>query len=234
MNTRILAAILILLGSAVWLNSQTNDMIDYNSSYSIYTNSLYNSGDAVGITISAYNIVKKPEFKFTIYKIRDIEGFFSRQTSNSSIDVLSKDSTNLLALCDEVDSFEKTFKTQGYDNYFYFYETVNYKPRSKGAFVVRASYKNKVAYGGFFVTNIGMISQASANGLLAFTVDRKNGEPINDVSLNFYLGSKKIGVGNTMGGLFYKALEEVDRQYAAEHEIYYPLVIGTKGEDIAF
>src|SRR3990172_1087118 len=234
MKTRIMTVILMLFGLVFGLKAQTeNNIVDFNASFSLYTNSIYNSGEEVSITLSAYNIVKRPEFKFTIYKIKDIEGFFSRQTSNYSIDVLSKDSTNLLSLCEEVDSFEKTFKTEGYDNYHYFYETINYKPNTKGAFVVRASYKNKVAYGGFFVTDIGMISQASSNGLLAFTVFRKSGEPVSDVNLNFFLGSKKIGVGNTAGGLFYKALEEVDRQYASEHEIYYPLVIGSKGDDIA-
>ncbi|HEY3250451.1 MAG TPA: MG2 domain-containing protein [Ignavibacteria bacterium] len=233
MCKKILTVILAFIATTFWLVAQTNELEDYNVSYSIYTNNLYKSGEDVSITLSAYNIVKRPEFKFTIYKIKDVEGFFSRQTSNYSIDVLSKDSTNLLSLCEEVDNFTKTFKTQGYDNYYYFYETVNYRPASKGAFVVRASYKNKVAYGGFFITDIGMISQASSNGLVSFTVDRKSGDPINDVNLNFYLGSKKIGVGNTAGGLFYKALEEVDRQYAAEHEIYYPLIIGSKGDDIA-
>src|SRR5947208_5475157 len=75
------------------LAQNDNDMVDVNSSFSIYSNNFYSSNQDVSITLSAYNIVKRPEFTFKVYKIKDIEGFFSRQTSTYSIDVLSKDST---------------------------------------------------------------------------------------------------------------------------------------------
>ena len=204
-----------------------------NLSYSLYTNNMYSSGQEVSINIYAYYLKKNTVFNFKIYKINDIEGFFSRQTSNYQIDVLSKDSMNLLSLCEEIDSFDKKLKTEGSENYYYSYETITYKPKEKGAFVIRASYKNRVAYTGFFVTDIGTITEASNNALLAFTVDRKTGEPINDVDISFFLGQKKIGIGKTMGGLFYKALEDVDREYAAANSVTYPLIIGRKGDDIA-
>ncbi len=235
MLTRIVLPMLFIfsLSFAFRAEAQDNQVDDYNSSFTLYTNNFYASGQDVSITIDAYSIIKKPEFKFTIYKIKDIEGFFSRQTSTYAIDVLSKDSTNLLSLCEEVDSFDKTFKTQGSDSYFYSYETITYKPKSKGAFVIRCSYKNKVAYGGFFVSDIGMISQAANNSVLAYTIDRQTGEPINDVDLNFYMGTKKIGVGRTSNGLFYKGIDESDREFAAANNVVYPLVIGRKGDDIA-
>jgi uncharacterized protein YfaS (alpha-2-macroglobulin family) len=210
-----------------------NEMVYNNASYSIYTNNLYGSKQDVSITINAYNIPKRAEFNFKIYKIRDLEAFFSRQTSTFTIDVLSKDSTNLLTLCDMVDEFDKTLKTEGYDNYYYSYETITYKPKQKGAFVIRATYKNKVAYAGFFVTDIGMITEASANSMLSYTVDRQTGEPVSDVDLSFFLGTRKLGIGRTMGGLFYKTIEESDRDFAAANNISYPLVIGKKGDDIA-
>jgi uncharacterized protein YfaS (alpha-2-macroglobulin family) len=230
---RILALLLFAALFAAQGKSQQNDNLDYNSSFSIYTNNFYASGQDVSITINAYSIVKRPEFKFTIYKIKDIEGFFSRQTSTYAIDVLSKDSTNLLSMCEEVDSFEKTFKTQGDPSYNYFYETITYKPKEKGAFVIRVSYKNKVAYAGYFVSNIGMISEAANNAIISYTVDRTTGEPVNDVDLNFYMGTKKIGVGKTSNGLFYKGVDQSDREFAAANNVVYPLVIGRKGDDIA-
>ncbi len=235
MLTRIILPILFIftLLSAFRAEAQDNQAEDYNSSFTIYTNNFYASGQDVSITIDAYNIVKRPEFKFTVYKIKDIEGFFSRQTSTYAIDVLSKDSTNLLSMCEEVDNFDKTFKTEGSENYYYSYETITYKPKSKGAFVIRCSYHNKVAYGGFFVSDIGMISQAANNSVLAYTVDRQTGDPIDGVDLNFYMGTKKIGVGKTTNGLFYKAVEESDREFAAANNVVYPLVIGRKGDDIA-
>src|SRR5260221_12848482 len=144
MFTKIKILVIILFGVLITpaLFAQLNtDLDDVNSSFSIYSNNFYSSNQDVSITLSAYNIAKRPEFTFKVYKIKDIEGFFSRQTSTYSIDVLSKDSTNLLAMCDEIDSFDKTFKTEGYDNYWYFYQTITYKPKQKGAFLIRASYK---------------------------------------------------------------------------------------------
>jgi alpha-2-macroglobulin len=213
------------------LFAQNDD--DYNMSFSLYTNNMYASGDDITINVYAYYLKKGTEFNFKIYKINDIEGFFSRQTSNYQIDVLSRDSMNLLSMCEEVDSFNKKLKLEGSSDYYYSYETITYKPRQKGAFVVRASYKNKVAYTGFFVTDIGTITEASNNALLAYTVDRKTGAPISDVDLGFFIGQRKIGVGKTMGGLFYKAVEQSDRDYAAANSVSYPLIIGRKGDDIA-
>ncbi len=210
-----------------------NDMIDINSSFNLYTNSYYTSKQEVTITVSAYNIRKKPEFKFKIYKIKDVEGFFSRQTSQYSIDVLSKDSLNLLYMCEEVDDFNKVIKTEGSGDYYYSYESITYKPKMKGAFLVRAQYKNKVAYAGFFVTDLGLISEAGSNAFLSFAVDRQSGEPLSNVDLSFYLGTRKIGQGKTTGGLFYKGLEEVDRDYAAANDISYPLAIARNGDDVA-
>ncbi len=226
---------LLLLAAILFpsLSFGQNDNEDLNMSYTVYSNNMYASGDEVAINIYAYYLKKGAEFNFKIYKIDDIEGFFSRQTSNYQIDVLSKDSLNLLGLCTEIESFNKRMKVEGDDDYYYSYETVTYKPKQKGAFVVRVGYKNKVAYTGFFVTDIGTITEASNNALLAYTVDRRSGEPLTDVDLNFFLGSKKIGTGKTMRGLFYKEITSGDRDYAAANNIAYPLIIGRKGDDIA-
>lgn len=215
------------------LGQNINDAVNLNTSFTIYTNNYYNPNQDVSITINAYSIPKRAEFEFKIYKIRDLDAFFTRQTSTYQIDVLSKDSTNLLYLCDEVDNFSKTLKTEGYENYYYAYETITYKPKQRGAFVIRASYANRVAYAGFFVSNIGMITEAGANAMLSYTIDRQTGDPINGVNLSFYLGQRKIGVGTTMNGLFYKDLNEEDRDYAAANKIDYPMVIGRMGDDIA-
>ena len=222
----------ILRPSPSTAQDNVNAAIDLNSSFTIYTNNMYGSNQDVSITVNAYNLKKKPSFTFKIYKIREVEEFFAKQMSTYSIDVLGKDSTNLLYLCDEIESFDKTLKTEGSDNYYYTYETITYKPKQKGAFLVRVSYGNKVAYGGFFVTDIGLITEASNNGLLAYTVDRNTGEPLNDIDLSFYFGTKKLGTGKTVGGLFFKNIDESDRVYAASKEINYPMIIGRRGDDI--
>ena len=171
-NLKKTALFFFLFGAVLRLSPSTaqnnvNAAMDFNSSFTIYTNNMYGSNQDVSITVNAYNIKKKPTFTFKIYKIKEVEEFFAKQTSTYGIDVLGKDSTNLLSLTDEIESFDKTLKTEGSDNYYYTYETITYKPKQKGAFLVRVSYGNKVAYGGFFVTDIGLITEASNNGLLA-------------------------------------------------------------------
>jgi hypothetical protein len=86
-----------------------NEMLDFNASFSIYTNNYYGTNQDVSITVNAYSIPKKA-LSFTIYKIKDLEAFFSRQTSTYSIDVLSKDSTNLLYLCEETIGLKRSLK----------------------------------------------------------------------------------------------------------------------------
>lgn len=227
----VLILFIVLFANHGKTSAQINE--DINSSFSIYTNSYNAVNQDVNITLSAYSIKKKAQFNFKIYKIKDVEGFFSRQTSNWTIDVLSKDSLNLLALCEEVDSFDKILKTEGSADYYYSYETITYKPKQKGAFLIRASYKSKVAYAGFFVTDLGLITEAGNNAMLAYSIDRKTGDPLSDISLSFFMGSKKIGDGKTAGGLFYKGITEEDRDYAAKNNISYPLAIARNGEDIA-
>ena len=118
MNKRIKQSLMYL--AALFIAVQSLNIFaqdnEYNASFSIYTNNMYSSSQDVSINLNAYGLKKKPEFTFKVYKIRDLEAFFSRQTSTYTIDVLSKDSTNLLSLCDESDSFDKSFKTEGSEN----------------------------------------------------------------------------------------------------------------------
>ena len=188
-------------------------------------------------TDTAGEIVEVGEYvtdlKVAAYKIKDLEAFFSRQSSTYQIDILSKDSANLLYLCDKVDEFTKTLKTEGSEDYYYAYETITYKPKQKGAFVISVTFGNKVAYAGFFVSDIGLITEAGANATLAYAIDRKTGESINDVDLSFFMGQRKLGMGKTMNGLFYKELNDDDRNYAAANNIVYPMVIAKYGDDVA-
>src|SRR5688572_12323831 len=103
----------VILAPAV-LFAQNDD--DYDMSFSLYTNNMYASGQDITINVYAYYLKKGTEFNFKIYKINDIEGFFSRQTSNYQIDVLSRDSMNLLGMCTEIESFNKKLKVEGSDD----------------------------------------------------------------------------------------------------------------------
>jgi hypothetical protein len=81
--------LMLLIATAILLPSLSygqNDNDDINMSYTVYCNNMYGSGDDVTINIYAYYLKKGAEFNFKVYKINDIEGFFSRQTSNYQID----------------------------------------------------------------------------------------------------------------------------------------------------
>ncbi|MCX7877218.1 MAG: MG2 domain-containing protein, partial [Ignavibacteria bacterium] len=207
------------------------EIISQDISFQVYTNSIYSPGETVNLYVYSYNTKKNNEFTFTVYRINDIGGFFSRQVQNYSIDVLGKDSLNLLYFCDEIHSFKKKLSVHG-DKYFtYSEETFQYTPRSKGAYLVKLSCENKVAYTGFFVTELGIITNVTSSEVLIYTVNRKTGEPVNDVKLGFFLGQRNIGTGITQNGLFYKSLTEDDRNYVLENNIGNPVVIAEYGED---
>lgn len=125
----ILGILGVILFSSVSFSQ--NDWDEYNMSFQLYTNNMYASGQDVTINVYAYYLKKGADFNFKIYKINDIEGFFSRQTSNYQIDVLSKDSLNLLSMCTEIDEFNKRLKVEGSEDYYYSYETITYKPKQK-------------------------------------------------------------------------------------------------------
>ncbi|MFA5403782.1 MAG: MG2 domain-containing protein, partial [Ignavibacteria bacterium] len=210
---------------------------DLSVSFYVSSNNYYYPGDKVSINLYSYdyradkkNKNKKVNFYFQIYKIKDVAGFYSNQTSRYSIDVLGRDSTNLTYLADELSSFSKNYKPTRDYGYYYVNENVPVSITENGAYFVKVTAGNQVAYCGFIVTSTGIISKAGSNSMLAYVIDRKAGNPVSNADLNFYLGSKLIGKGVSSGdGTFY---QEVKDEILKNDENKIPLIIGFYGSDI--
>ena len=216
------------------LHSLTAVGTDIN--FSISTKNLYFPGDEIILNLNSYNYdnkdskSQKAEFGITVLRIKDINAFYSRQSSRYNMDVLSKDSLNLLYLTEEVYSFTKNFKSKNEYGYGYFNETIPLKINSKGAYLVKVTSGNKVAYCGFIVSNLGLVSKAGNNSMLAYVVDRKSGAPVSNADLNFFLGTRKIGEGKTTEGVFYQQVN--DDVKSAKDEDMIPMIIGKYDDDI--
>jgi len=211
---------------------------DNSLNFSISTNNIYFPSDEIKLVLYSYdyegdnkkNRKSKVEFTFTVLKISDIEAFYSKQTSRYNLDILSRDSLNLQYLTQEVSSFKKSLRPTNDYGYWYVNESVPIDVKSKGAYVVKVSTGNKVAYCGFIISDLGVISKAGNNSMLGFVVDRRSGNPISNADLSFYMGQKKIGAGKTSDGIFYQQVNETDK--AIKDEDMIPMVIGRYNDDI--
>ncbi|MBL7128199.1 MAG: carboxypeptidase regulatory-like domain-containing protein [Ignavibacteria bacterium] len=227
------ASMLFITGKNIYPTSSTSEKPDIN--YNISTNNLYFPGDEIAINLYSYDYTQekknqKVSFKIQIYKINNLKDFYSKQTSRYNIDVLGRDSTNLTFLADEVAEFTKNIKSKNDYGYYYINESIPINITERGAYLIKVSAGNKVAYCGFIVSQLGVISKAGNTSMLAFVVDRKTGKPISNADLNFFIGSRQIGQGYTSDGLFYQEVK--GEVLNANNEYQYPLIIGQYGEEI--
>lgn len=228
-NLFILAIMIVFAPS--FLTGRAKDI-----NFSISTSNIYFPGDEIKLNLYSYDYNGKKDrersmkFNISVLKIKDVNSFYSKQTSRYSIDVLSKDSLNLLYLTEEVSSFGKTISSKSDYGYWYINESIPLNISSKGAYLIKVTSGNKVAYCGFIISGLGIISKAGNNSMLGFVVDRKSGEPVSGAGLSFYLGPKKIGSGNTSDGIYYQTVNESDK--ASRDEDMIPMIIGKYNEDI--
>lgn len=203
--------------------------------FQVNTNMYYSPGEEVQAYIYSYDYnskdTRKVNFEFTVYKIRDLGVFYSKQASRYGIDVLSRDSTNLLYYCDEFATFNKNLSSKNEYGYRYINEYVKLNIYDKGAYLLRVKAGNKVAYCGFVISSVGVIAKAGNNSMLAYTVNRQTGIPVATADLNFFLGTKKIGEGRTTDGLFYQMISNEVKQNNDDENLT-PLIVGKAGDDV--
>lgn len=226
----LLTALLHISGTA-YAQDEERDV-----TYTVSSNTLFYPGERVTVSIYSYDYLDKESgskrypFKFEILKIKNPGEFYAKQHSRYAIDILGNDSTNLTFLTEEVTSFTKNLKPVNDYGWRYINEAVELDAYDKGAYVIKVSYKNKVAYCGFIVSSLGVISKAGDNAMLAYVVDRKSGEPISNADLNFYIGQRQIGKGLTANGMFYQQVAPELVNTASDFNT--PLIIGGMGSDI--
>lgn len=228
----VIFAIIITLSFISEAESQNRSM-----NFSVSTNNLYFPGDEIKLNIYSYDYSGKDKngkesirFNISILKIKDINDFYSKQSSRYSLDVLSKDSLNLTYLTEEVYSFNKYIKQKNEYNYFYVSESVPLNIKSKGAYLIKVTSENKVAYCGLIISELGVVSKAGNNSMLAFTVDRKTGAPVTGADLNFYIGGKKSGSGKTSEGMLFQNINYQENN--SEDKDLIPMIIGRFGDDV--
>jgi len=241
MKSRILKTFILFITAVnfVFFNSHKAESQSKNINFSISTNNLYFPGDKINLTLYSYeyrndkdkkNKKESVQFNFEVRKIKDINTFYSKQTSRYSLEVLSKDSMNLTYLTDEVYSFKKYIKQKNDYDYYNINETFPLNINSKGAYLIKVTSGNKVAYCGFIVSDLGIVSKAGNNSMLAYVVDRKSGNPVSNVDLSFFLGANKIGNGKTTDGVFYQIIN--NELKTSKDEDMIPIIIGKYNDDI--
>jgi len=199
------AALFILAVSFVSFanESNSNDI----KSFQITTSNMVKPGSDVSVNLYGYDYNYKGDkgknyliFDIEVFKITDPVKFFLNQPSFYSVDILGKDSSNLMYLTKEVKSFEKTVNINNDYGYAYLSENVSVGYFEKGVYLVRFSHGDRVAYTGFFVSSYGVITKAGVNSILTYVADRTTGEPINGAELNLFLNFDKLAGGYTNNG----------------------------------
>lgn len=235
-NSRFAICLSLFITVIMFFQIKTAYSLSEDLNFTVNTSNLYYPGDKIMLNLSSYDYTKdntagkKLEFSFRIFQITDLSAFYSLQNSRYNIEVLGADSMNLLQYTKEIYSFKKFISRERDGGYNYVNESFPLNIKSKGAYLVRVSSGNKVAYCGFTVTNLGIISKAGNNSMLAYVIDRKSGSPVNGAELNFYIGKRKIGEGITKDGLFYQDIIFDNELKNAKNTN--PLIIGSLGEDI--
>jgi hypothetical protein len=231
-KTQILFTVLFLVFFSGNLISQN---VSPGISYYINTNNLYYPGDKVSVYLYAYSYSDKTKetkynFDFSVLKIKDIEGFYSNQTSRGNVNVIGKDSSYLLYYTDEVKSFTKTIKVNKEYGYLYLNENVPLNINEAGAYVVKVSLGQYVAYTGFIISRYGIVTEVGNNSVLLFAVDRKTGMPLDNAKLNFFQNGKSRLQGSTKKGILYgEYIPAIDENNPYDKDI---LVLGTYDDEI--
>ena len=199
------AVFLILVVSFVSFANESNN--NSMKSFQITTSNMVKPGSEVTVHLYGYENSYKGDkgrnsfiFGIDVFKITDPVKFFQNQPSFYYLDILGKDSSNLMYLTKEVKSFEKTLKYSNEYGYAYISENISLGIFEKGAYIVRFSHGDRVAYTGFFVSNYGVITKTGVNSILTFVTDRTTGEPVNGAELNLYFNYNKLAAGYTNNG----------------------------------
>lgn len=199
------AALFILAVSFVSFANESNS--SGIKSFQINTSNMVKPGNEVSVNLYGYDYNYKGDkgnnyliFNIEVFKITDPVKFFLNQPSFYTVDILGKDSSNLMYLTKEVKSFEKTIKINNDYGYAYLSENISVGYFDRGVYLVRFTHDDRVAYTGFFVSSYGVITKAGVNSILTYVADRSTGEPLNGAELNLYFNYNKIAGGYTNNG----------------------------------
>lgn len=207
------------------------------ANFNMSCKSVYAPGTEVTVNFSMYSYygekdrASKVKVDFTLYRIRDVEKFYSNQTSYYTTDIITKDTLSLVSSLEKIESFNRTFSQKSEYGYGSINEEMRLNVSSRGAYLLKAVIGNKVAYCGFFISNLNVISKAGVNTMAGYAGFRNTGMSAKDARMEFYLGNKKVSGAVASNG---SALINFDPNLLdLSDESFRPLVIAYSGEDIA-
>ncbi len=239
MKTNLFLSLAVLFILAVSFVSYANESNSNGiKSFQITTSNLVKPGSEVFVNLYGYDYNYKGDkgdnylvFNIEVFKITDPVKFFLNQPTFYTVDILGKDSSNLMYLTKEVKSFEKTIKINNEYGYAYLSENVSAGYFEKGVYLVRFTHDDRVAYTGFFVSNYGVITKAGVNSILTYVADRTTGEPINGAELKLYLNYSKLAGGYTNNGtiLFPTNTLNINKSLDKDDDF---IIIGTHDDDV--
>ncbi|MCI0448384.1 MAG: MG2 domain-containing protein [Chlorobi bacterium] len=220
------------------INLHSQDSEDYKETYKNYFPDFtitspafyYLPGDTVKINLYTPGIKTTSVFTVKVYRILNPEQFIISQPNRNTFSVVGKDSSNLLSLLEEKDTFTKKIHPKKKKNTF---DVIKHIPKQKGAYLVRIYLRNKVATCGFFVTELALITRFAQSSVLNYTANRITSEPVDSVSLSLYLNNQKIGNALTSGASNNYLLSSIDKETIFKLGNIHPLIIAIKNNEVA-
>ena len=234
-----------LLAAAAFftLNAFSQDSEVYEEKYKNYfpdfiitsPSFYYLPGDSVRISLSSAGIKTASEFTIKVYRIKNPEQFILSQPDRTNFSVVAKDSSNLMSLLEEEDTFNrKVYPKTGKVNEKSFPGLIiKYLPKQRGAYIVRIFLRNKVSTCGFFVTELGLITRFTQNSVLNYTTNRITSEPVDSVKLSLFFNTQKIAQAITSPFSYNYLLTDKDRQEIFRLGTPQPLIIAQKNGEVA-
>lgn len=231
----------ILLSTSINAQEDGKFVEGYNPPFHAYVEkSFYLPGDTVKINIyGQWNKKIKTDFKIIVYKIKDAGEFLKKQSYNYYLNMIGSDTSNLFNFCDAVDSFKTVLKFtkriygKNKEKVSYIVrDKISYIPDSKGMYIGKIVFGRRSAYVKFNVTKIGLIVYPSHNSILTYVVDRLTGEPIDSVSLDYFIGYLKTDSVFSEKSVYNKVYTEKELELNYRRGYLQPLIIVKKGDDL--
>ncbi|RPI18944.1 MAG: hypothetical protein EHM58_03550 [Ignavibacteriae bacterium] len=194
---------------------------------------IYLPGDAVKIQLLFDRTPLNPDIKIKIYRITDIEKFYTSQQDIEHWSIFNKDSIKLSQYLIEIADIDKMSNRLGnYSGYKTVYEAyTDYVPNEKGAYFVRAYCNKQCANTGFWVSEMSLLTKCNTGFANCFVINNKTGDIIDSVNLFLFVNKNKIGQFECLTGIWNYFYTNEDKKLFRNEFLNKPILIAQKGND---
>lgn len=208
---------------------------NYHPDFYITTSYQYSPGDKIDVQIQSQYINTPAEFTIKLYRITDPGLFLSKQNEIYRYSVVGKDSSNLLELLEETDSFKKTFLPERIKHTDKIWLNSSFKlaPKKRGVYLLRVYHKNKIATTGFIISGLSIISRFTEGSVFNFVCDRMTGTPVDSVEHSLYFDTFKAGQIFSVSSTFNYYLSSAEKEILYRKGYIKPMFLARKNDDYA-